>query len=68
MPGGGADNDEAVVAVDTVMRAAASRDADAVRALRAGTELDPTGKREGLFIEVQDNFGTTIWVSVEDLR
>jgi hypothetical protein len=58
----------AMVAVDTVMRAAASKDAAAVRSLRAGTELDPTGKREGLFIEVTDNFGTTGWVSVEDLK
>ena len=64
---GGAD-DAAVVAVDTVMRAAASTDAAAVRSLRAGTGLDPTGKREGLFIEVKDNFGTTGWVSVEDLK
>jgi hypothetical protein len=39
-----------------------------VRALRAGTTLNPTGKREGLFVEVTDNFGTTGWVSVEDLR
>jgi len=58
----------AVVAADTVMRASASKEAAAVRALRAGTELDPTGKREGLFIEVKDNFGTLGWVSVEDLR
>lgn len=59
---------DAVVAVDTVMRAAASADAAAVRSLRAGTELDATGNREGLFIEVRDNFGTTGWVSVEDLK
>lgn len=65
--GAGAD-DEAVVAVDTVMRAAPGANAAAVRNLRAGTELDPTGKREGLFIEVKDNFGTTGWVSVEDLK
>ena len=58
----------AVVAVDTVMRAAARADAPAVRSLRAGTELDPTGKREGLFLEVKDNFGTLGWVSVEDLK
>jgi hypothetical protein len=64
--GGG--DDEAVVAVDTVMRSAASADAATVRSLRAGTELDPTGNREGLFIEVKDNFGTTGWVSVEDLK
>ncbi len=58
----------AVVAVDTVLRAAASRDAASVRALRAGTTLTPTGKREGLFVEMKDSFGTTGWVSVEDLR
>ena len=63
-----ADEPGAVVAVDTVMRAAAAANASAVRSLRAGTELEPTGKREGLFIEVQDNFGTTGWVSVEDLK
>lgn len=65
---GSAADDDAVVAVDTVMRTAASSDAAAVRSLRAGTELDPTGKREGLFIQVKDNFGTTGWVSVEDLK
>ena len=58
----------AVVAADTVMRAAASKDAAEVRALRTGTELVPTGNREGLFVEVKDNFGTLGWVSVEDLR
>lgn len=58
----------AVVAVDTVMRAAATADAPSVRSLRAGTELDPTGNREGLFLEVTDNFGTVGWVSVEDLK
>ncbi|KPF62977.1 SH3 domain-containing protein [Porphyrobacter sp. AAP60] len=66
--GGAAAEPSAVVAVDTVMRSAAAADASAVRSLRAGTELDPTGKRAGLFIEVKDNFGTTGWVSVEDLR
>lgn len=65
---GGAPDGDAVVAVDTVMRSAASAGSAAVRNLRAGTELDPTGKREGLFIEVIDNFGTTGWVSVEDLK
>jgi hypothetical protein len=58
----------AVVAADTVMRAAASKDAAEVRALRTGTELEPTGNREGLFVEVKDNFGTLGWVSVEDLK
>lgn len=58
----------AVVAVDTVLRADASADAAAVRSLRAGTELDPTGNRSGLYIEVKDNFSTSGWVSVEDLK
>ncbi|MXO66761.1 SH3 domain-containing protein [Altererythrobacter endophyticus] len=57
----------AVVAIDTVMRAEPSVDGAAKRSLRAGTELTPTGNREGLFIEATDNYGTTGWVSVEDL-
>jgi len=57
----------ATVAVDTSMRAGPSADMDEVRMLRAGTELTPTGNREGLFIEVTDNYGTKGWVSVEDL-
>lgn len=39
-----------------------------VRALRAGTTLTPTGKKDGLFAEVTDSFGTTGWVSVEDMK
>lgn len=58
----------AVAAVDTSMRAAPSADAAEVRSLRAGTELTPTGNREGLWIEAEDNFGTSGWVSVEDLQ
>jgi hypothetical protein len=58
----------AVVAVDTVMRSEAAAGASAVRSLRKGTELMPTGKREGLFLEVKDSFGTSGWVSVEDLQ
>ncbi|MFO6446827.1 SH3 domain-containing protein [Erythrobacter sp. NE805] len=58
----------ASVAVDTVMRAAATREGAVVRNLRVGTSLTPTGRREGLFVEVKDSFGTTGWVSVEDLR
>ncbi|MCP5395547.1 MAG: SH3 domain-containing protein [Sphingomonadaceae bacterium] len=58
----------ATVAVDTVMRASAASDGAEVRALRAGTALNPTGNRAGLFIEVTDNFGTKGWVSVEDLQ
>lgn len=57
----------ASVAADTVMRAAPSLDASEVRKLRSGTTLTPTGKRDGLFVEVRDSFGTTGWVSVEDL-
>ncbi|RIA44683.1 hypothetical protein DFR49_2942 [Hephaestia caeni] len=57
----------ASVAIDTVMRATPAADGAAVRALRAGTDLTPTGKREGLFIEVKDSYGTQGWVSVEDL-
>ncbi|WP_454598423.1 SH3 domain-containing protein [Qipengyuania sp. SM2507] len=57
----------ASAAVDTVLRSAASADAAEIRTLRAGTALNPTGQREGLFIEVEDNFGTRGWVTVEDL-
>ncbi|MBL9071839.1 MAG: SH3 domain-containing protein [Sphingopyxis sp.] len=55
------------VAIDTVMRATPAVDGASVRALRAGTDLTPTGKRDGLFIEVKDSYGTQGWVSVEDL-
>ncbi|MFN3991035.1 MAG: SH3 domain-containing protein [Erythrobacter sp.] len=58
----------ALVAADTVMRSGPSATAGSVRSLRKGTELIPTGKREGLFLEVKDSFGTTGWVSVEDLQ
>ena len=57
----------ASVAVDTVLRAGPSAQSEEVRSLRAGTELTPTGQRNGLFIEVEDNYGTKGWVSVEDL-
>ncbi len=57
----------ATVAVDTLLRAGPTADAGELRSLRAGTELTPTGRREGLFIEVEDNYGTKGWVSVEDL-
>ncbi|PHR20538.1 MAG: hypothetical protein COA41_05085 [Sphingopyxis sp.] len=56
------------VAVPTSMRASASETAAEVRSLRADTELKPTGNKEGLFVEVSDNYGTKGWVSVEDLR
>jgi FAD/FMN-containing dehydrogenase len=58
----------AKVAVATAMRAGPSATAASVRSLRVGAELAPTGKREGLFIEVKDSFGTTGWVSVEDMN
>jgi hypothetical protein len=57
-----------IVAVDTKMLAAASAEADEVRALRAETGLIPTGQKDGLFVEVTDSYGTKGWVSVEDLR
>jgi hypothetical protein len=58
----------ASVAVDTALRATPDAKGGVVRALRAGTTLNPTGQREGLFVEVTDNFGTKGWVSVEDLK
>jgi hypothetical protein len=58
----------ATVAVDTRMLNAPATSATALRTLRASTTLTPTGKREGLFVEVKDSFGTQGWVSVEDLR
>ena len=56
------------VAVDTNLYASADANAKAVRALRAETELLPTGSKAGLFVEVSDKYGTKGWVSVEDLR
>lgn len=58
----------ATTAVATTMRSGPAASAAEVRALRAGTALIPTGKREGLFLEVSDSFGTKGWVSVEDLQ
>lgn len=55
------------VVSDTAMRAMPAVEAAEVRKLRAGTTLTPTGKRDGLFVEVEDSFGTKGWVSVEDL-
>jgi hypothetical protein len=54
-------------AIDTSLYAQASKGA-VVRALRAGTQLIPTGKRQGIFVEVKDSFGTQGWVSVEDMK
>lgn len=56
------------VAVDTNLYASADAKAETVRALRAETELVPTGSKAGLFVEVSDKYGTKGWVSVEDLR
>ncbi len=58
----------ATTAIDTRMFAAADLKSAALRTVRAGTALIPTGQRQGLFIEVQDSFGTKGWVSVEDMR
>lgn len=54
-------------AVDTHMYTRPAKGAT-VRALRANASLTPTGKREGLFVEVKDSAGTQGWVSVEDLK
>jgi len=56
------------VAVTTAMRGSASEAGAAVRSLRPESELTPTGNKQGLFVEVTDNYGTKGWVSVEDLR
>lgn len=58
----------ATTAIDTKMFAAADLKSATLRTVRAGTALTPTGQRQGLFIEVQDSFGTKGWVSVEDMR
>lgn len=58
----------AIAAVETTVRAGPSGTAAEVRSLRAGTELKPTGNRDGLWIEAEDNFGTRGWVSAEDLQ
>lgn len=62
------DNDLATVASTTSMLEAPSASAKVLRSLRVGTTLNPTGKREGLFIEAKDNFGTIGWVSIESLN
>ncbi|WP_240946896.1 SH3 domain-containing protein [Novosphingobium sp. ERW19] len=58
----------ATTAIDTKMFTAADLKSATLRTVRAGTALTPTGQRQGLFIEVQDSFGTKGWVSVEDMR
>jgi hypothetical protein len=60
--------DLATVAATTAMLETPAANAKVVRNLRVGTTLTPTGKREGLFIEARDSFGTTGWVSVETLN
>lgn len=67
-PGAPASPETASAAIDTVLRESPAADGAELRALRAGTSLTPTGRREGLWIEASDNFGTTGWVSVEDLQ
>jgi hypothetical protein len=54
-------------AIDTQLYAQPAK-GTSVRTMRAGTQLTPTGKREGMFVEVKDSFGTTGWVSVEDMK
>jgi hypothetical protein len=56
------------VAVDTQLWPGPSKAGTPVRALRASTTLTPTGARNGLFVEVADNYGSKGWVSIEDLR
>lgn len=62
------DNDLATVASTTAMLEAPAASAKVLRSLRVGTTLNPTGKREGLFIKAKDNFGTVGWVSIESLN
>lgn len=69
--GAGAGADEpglATVAATTSMLEAPAPNGKVLRSLRVGTTLTPTGKREGLFIEAKDNFGTVGWVSIESLN
>ena len=54
------------MAIDTDMYTGPAR-GEAVRALREGMMVYPTGNRQGAFLEVKDKFGTLGWVSVEDL-
>jgi hypothetical protein len=56
-----------VTAIDTKMYGQANK-ANVVRTLRAASSLTPTGRRDGLFVQVRDAYGTTGWVSVEDLK
>ena len=56
------------VAADTTLFKQANTLSGEVRSLRAGTELTPTGQKDGLFVEVSDSYGNSGWVSVEDLK
>jgi hypothetical protein len=57
------------VAVATKLWPSPSAAGTPVRALREATTLTPTRTpRQGLFVQVTDSYGTTGWVSVEDLR
>ncbi len=56
------------VAADSTLYKAANTLSGEVRSLRAGTELTPTGEKDGLFVKVSDSYGNTGWVSVEDLQ
>ncbi len=55
------------MAIDSEMYAGPSR-GEAVRKVRSGMTVYPTGNRQGAFLEVKDKFGTVGWVSVEDLQ
>jgi len=68
MAAAAAEPEYATVAAETAMLTAPMADSEAVRGLMVGTTLTPTGRREGLYIEVEDNFGTKGWVSVEALN
>lgn len=68
--GGGADDEAelATVAATTPMLETPAASSKVLRSLRVGTTLTPTGKREGLYIQAADNFGTVGWVSIESLN
>ena len=57
-----------IVAADTNLWPQAKKAGVPVRALRASSEVMPTGKKSGLFVEVADKYGNKGWISVEDLR
>ncbi|QIQ87027.1 SH3 domain-containing protein [Erythrobacter sp.] len=67
MAAASAEPEYATVRVATSLFEMPSAEAKALRSLGVGTTLTPTGRREGLFIEAEDNFGTKGWVSIESL-